>query len=307
MKDNISDEFEPLLKRVSQDLRGKEEIIKKSIATFFANGHLLLEDIPGVGKTTLAKSFASALGLEFGRIQFTADMLPSDIIGVNYFDVQEGRFIFKKGPIFTQFLLADEINRSMPKTQSALLEAMEEAKVTIDGRSYELPKPFFVMATQNPYEDKGTFALPHSQLDRFLCSFSIGYPDKEAEREVLRGIKVSKQDNNTPIMSLEQIEEIMQSVKEVKLSDAMLDILQEVIYFTRSSGLFRYGLSTRGALALASMTRSWARLHGRDYAIADDMLAILPDVCYHRLRFLEGETTPKRIYDEITAHISLQI
>ncbi len=304
--EHIADEFKPLIDRVSQDLRGKEEVIKKTVATFFAGGHLLLEDIPGVGKTTLAKSFASALGLEFGRVQFTADMLPSDIIGVNYFDIQESRFIFKNGPIFTQFLLADEINRSMPKTQSALLEAMEEGRVTIDGISYELPKPFFVMATQNPYEDKGTFALPHSQLDRFLCSFSIGYPDKVSEREVLRGVAPKEKDDGV-VMPLEHIEEIMESVGSVKLSEAMLDILQEVISFSRHSGLFRYGLSTRGALALASMTRSWARLHGRDYATADDMLAILPDVCYHRLRFVEGETTPERIVDEITAHISLEI
>lgn len=304
--DKIANEFKPLIEQISKDLKGKEEIIKKTVATFFAGGHLLLEDIPGVGKTTLAKSFASSLGLEFSRVQFTADMLPSDIIGVNYFDVNEAKFIFKKGPIFTQFLLADEINRSMPKTQSALLEAMEEGKVTIDGISYPLPKPFFVMATQNPYEEKGTFALPHSQLDRFLCSFSIGYPNRESEREILKGL-IEEKENKKVVMSLEQIEDIMQSVKEVKLSDSMLDILQEVISFTRESGIFRYGLSTRGALALAAMIRSWARLRGRDYAIADDMLSILSDVCYHRLSFLEGETTPKRIYDEITAHISLQI
>lgn len=177
--------FVPLIKTVASVLYGKEESITLALAAFFAKGHLLVEDIPGVGKTTLAKALASLLGLEFNRIQFTSDLLPSDILGVNYFNQKQSEFVFKKGPIFTQFLLADEINRSMPKTQSALLEAMEEDSITIDGKHYELQQPFFVMGTQNPYEEVGTFKLPDSQLDRFICAISIGYPAHEAERDIL--------------------------------------------------------------------------------------------------------------------------
>jgi len=187
MNNTIASEFIPIIDAIEAHLVGKREAIALSLATFFAGGHLLLEDIPGVGKTTLAKHLSQVLGLDFGRIQFTSDMLPSDILGVNYYNQKEGSFIFKKGPIFTSFLLADEINRSMPKTQSALLQAMEEGIITIDATPYTLPKPFFVVGTQNPHEEVGTFPLPASQLDRFMCSFGIGSPDKASEREILKG------------------------------------------------------------------------------------------------------------------------
>jgi len=301
MNYTISPEFTPIIDSIETHLIGKRETIALSLATFFAGGHLLLEDIPGVGKTTLAKHLSQVLGLDFGRIQFTSDMLPSDILGINYYNQKEGAFVFRKGPIFSSFLLADEINRSMPKTQSALLQAMEEGVVTIDSVAYTLPKPFFVIGTQNPHEEVGTFPLPNSQLDRFMCSFGIGYPDKASERDILLG---NKTDNKTQTMlTAEQIEATMQKASEVKLSDALLDFLQEIITFTRESGKFEYGLSTRGALSLVAMVKSWAMLQGRDYAIPDDVQMVTPFVCAHRLVFKEGNTTTKRIDVEIFTHV----
>ena len=304
MNNTLAPEFIPVIDAVETHLLGKRHAVALTLAAFFAGGHVLLEDIPGVGKTTLAKTFAAVMGLDFGRIQFTSDLLPSDIIGVSYFDQSSGKFILKKGPIFTQFLLADEINRSMPKTQSALLEAMEEHHVTIDGVSHPLPEPFFVIATQNPHEEVGTFALPHSQLDRFICSFGIGYPDAQAERKVLAGSTGAK-DNpaGKAHFDKQRIRQAMHDVRTVRLSDAMLDYLQNLIAFTRESGLFSYGLSTRGALALSAMTRAWAYLHGRDYAIPDDLQAVAGEVCVHRLDFKEGATTLERIRRELFTHV----
>jgi len=301
--ETIASEFIPIVDAIESQLIGKRHAISMTLAAYFAGGHVLLEDIPGVGKTTLAKQFCAVLGLDFGRIQFTSDMLPSDILGISYYNQKEGGFILKKGPIFTQFLLADEINRAMPKTQSALLEAMEESNITIDGTSHPLPKPFFVIGTQNPHEEVGTYPLPHSQLDRFICSFGIGYPDKASEREILKGINSSKSAPKVAMLTLNQINELMQRAKEVTLSDAMLDYLQAVIEFTRTSGRFEYGLSTRGALALIAMLKSWAMLQGRSYATADDLQAITAAVCTHRLKFTEGNTTATRLEHEIFTHI----
>ena len=303
MNYTISSEFIPIIDTIEYYLKGKHEAISLSLATFFAGGHLLLEDIPGVGKTTLAKYLSEALGLDFGRIQFTSDMLPSDILGVNYYNQKEGSFIFKKGPIFTSFLLADEINRSTPKTQSALLQAMEEGTVSIDTVPYALPKPFFVIGTQNPHEEVGTFPLPNSQLDRFMCSFGIGYPDKDSERAVLKGETKEQNAKIAAMLTPEEISGYIKKASEVHLSDALLDFLQEIIGFTRASGLFEYGLSTRGALALTAMIRSWAMMQGRNYATADDVQMITGIVCRHRLRFKEGHTTKSRIEHEIFSHI----
>ncbi len=307
MKNKFNPKYLPIVDAIEQHLVGKREIIKLTLASYFAGGHVLLEDIPGVGKTTLAKRFAEVLGLGFGRIQFTSDMLPSDIIGVSYFSQKEGGFILKKGAIFTQFLLADEINRAMPKTQSALLEAMEESQVTIDGKQHPLPRPFFVIGTQNPHEEVGTFPLPHSQLDRFICSFGIGYPDRESERQILKGTYNHQQNDTTTLISAEEISKYMIEVTKVKLSDAMLDYLQSVIAFTRESGLFEYGLSTRGALALTAMVKSWAMLHSREYAIPDDLNAVISAVSLHRLRFREGDTTADRITNEILSSVRSDI
>lgn len=303
MNYKISPEFIPVIEAIETHLVGKRETIALSLATFFAGGHLLLQDIPGVGKTTLAKHLSQVLGLDFGRIQFTSDMLPSDILGVNYYNQKEGSFIFKKGPVFTSFLLADEINRSMPKTQSALLQAMEEGIVTIDTTPYALPKPFFVIGTQNPHEEVGTFPLPNSQLDRFMCSFGIGYPDKRSEREILKGETQHTSSISKSLLTPQQIKDYMEKASRITLSNTLLDFLQEVIAYTRESGLFEYGLSTRGALSLTAMMKSWAMLQGRSYATADDLQTVTSIVCSHRLKFREGTTTEKRIHDEIFTHI----
>ena len=299
----IAPEFTPIIDTIETHLVGKRETIALSLATFFAGGHLLLEDIPGVGKTTLAKHLSEALGLDFGRIQFTSDMLPSDILGINYYKQSEGSFVFKKGPVFTSFLLADEINRSMPKTQSALLQAMEEGIVTIDATPYPLPQPFFVIGTQNPHEEVGTFPLPNSQLDRFMCSFGIGYPDKSSERDILKGETKHIQTETKTLLSTTEIEIYIKKASSVKLSDALLDFMQEIIAFTRESGLFEYGLSTRGALALTAMVKSWAMMQGRDYVTPDDLQMVTPFVCAHRLVFKEGNTTSERIKVEIFTHV----
>lgn len=303
MNYTISTEFTPIIDEIESYLIGKREPITLALATFFAGGHLLLEDIPGVGKTTLAKHLSRVLGLDFGRIQFTSDMLPSDILGINYYNQKEGNFVFKKGPIFTSFLLADEINRSMPKTQSALLQAMEEGTVNIDTEAYRLPEPFFVMATQNPHEEVGTFPLPSSQLDRFMCSFGIGYPDKASERSVLKGENNHKHIETKALLSHAQITSYMIQASEVTLSDTLLDFIQDIIGFTRESELFEYGLSTRAALALTAMTKAWAMLQGRSYATPDDVQMVTAIVCTHRLRFKEGHTTSLRIHNEIFTQI----
>ncbi|MEA2048940.1 MAG: MoxR family ATPase [Campylobacterota bacterium] len=303
MNYTIDPEFTPIIDAIETHLIGKREPIALALATFFARGHLLLEDIPGVGKTTLAKHLSQVLGLDFGRIQFTSDMLPSDILGINYYNQKEGNFVFKKGPIFTSFLLADEINRSMPKTQSALLQAMEEGVVTIDTQAYELQKPFFVMATQNTHEEVGTFPLPNSQLDRFMCSFGIGYPDQVSERNILKGETSHKTLQTQALLTPTQIEAYMQQASKVTLSDALLDFIQEIIAYTRESGLFEYGLSTRGALSLIAMIKSWAMLLGRSYATPDDVQMVTGIVCSHRLQFKEGNTTALRIHHEIFTQI----
>ncbi|MDQ7083481.1 MAG: AAA family ATPase [Sulfurovum sp.] len=303
MNYTISSEFTPIIDAIENHLIGKKETIALCLATFFARGHLLLEDIPGVGKTTLAKHLSLVLGLDFGRIQFTSDMLPSDILGVNYYNQKEGDFVFKKGPIFSSFLLADEINRSMPKTQSALLQAMEEGMITIDATAYPMPQPFFVLGTQNPHEEVGTFPLPNSQLDRFMCSFGIGYPDKVSERAILKGETQHLTAHNPALLTATQIQAYRQKSSEISLSDTLLDFLQNIIAFTRESGKFEYGLSTRGALALTAMVKSWAMLQGRDYVIPDDVQMVTPFVTAHRLVFKEGITTAKRLDVEIFTHI----
>lgn len=299
----LSSEFTPIVDAIEKHLIGKHKPIALALATFFARGHLLLEDIPGVGKTTLAKHLSQVLGLHFGRIQFTSDMLPSDILGINYYNQKEGTFVFKKGPIFTSFLLADEINRSMPKTQSALLQAMEEGVVTIDTEAYRLEKPFFVMATQNTHEEVGTFPLPNSQLDRFMCSFGIGYPDKASERTILKSETTHQSLEYEALLTPEQIASYMQRASEVSMSDTLLDFIQEIIAYTRESGLFEYGLSTRGAFALIAMMKSWAMMQGRTYATPDDVMMVTGIVCVHRLRFKEGQTTALRIENEIFTHV----
>ncbi len=296
------DSIAAIIAEIQKVIRGKELQVRLSLAAFLAGGHVLIEDLPGVGKTTLAKTFARVLGLRYGRIQFTSDLLPSDILGVNYFDAKQSAFVFKKGPLFSQFLLADEINRATPKTQSALLEAMEEIQVSVEGKAMPLERPFFVMATKNPFEEVGTFELPGSQLDRFLISFSLGYPDREAERAILSDRKARIDEVVAPVAP-DVCSQLIVAAEGVRFSDALLDYLQNVVAFTRESGLYRVPLSTRGAMALARMTRSWALLEGRDYAIPADVRQVLPYVCAHRLVRREGKQDPRKISDEIFAAV----
>jgi MoxR-like ATPase len=264
---------------------GKESQIRLALACLLARGHLLIEDLPGVGKTTLAQVLARALGLQFHRIQFTSDMLPADIIGVAVYERDSGSFKFHPGPIFAQVILADEVNRATPKTQSALLEAMEEHQVTAEGETRRLPEPFFVIATQNPSESVGTFPLPESQLDRFLMRIALGYPDRDAERALLTG--VARRDllaTLEPCITPGELAELQQDVQQVHVAPALLDYVQALVEHTRRSPDFAAGLSPRAALGLVHAARAWALIEGRDKVIPEDVQAVLPGVATHRLR-----------------------
>ncbi len=263
---------------------GKERQIRLAVACLLARGHLLIEDLPGVGKTTLAHTLAKLLGLDFQRISFTSDLLPADIIGVSIFDRASGSFKFHPGPIFSHLILADEINRATPKTQSALLEAMEEHQVTAEGETRPLPEPFFVIATQNPSHQVGTFALPESQLDRFLMRIELGYPDRDAERALLQGSErralVATLD---PCLGPGELIELQTSAAQVHASSALLDYIQAIVEHTRRAPEFTNGMSPRAALGLLHAAQAWAMLEGRDKVLPEDVQAILPGVAGHRL------------------------
>jgi len=264
---------------------GKEAQIRLALACILARGHLLIEDVPGVGKTTLAHVLARTLGLDFHRIQFTSDMLPADIIGVSVYERDSGVFKFHPGPIFAQVVLADEVNRATPKTQSALLEAMEEHQVTAEGETRHLPEPFFVIATQNPTEQVGTFPLPESQLDRFLMRLELGYPGRDAERALLSG--ADRRDMLAvlePCLTPSELVELQAEAARVHVAAALLDYVQAIIEHTRRSADYVAGLSPRAALALVHSARAWAYIEGRDKVIPEDIQAMLPGVAAHRLR-----------------------
>lgn len=286
--------IQSVLTQLNQVILGKEPQLKLALSCLLAQGHLLIEDLPGMGKTTLSHALASTLGLNYSRIQFTSDLLPADILGVSIFEREAGtdmgKFRFHAGPVFSQVLLADEINRATPKAQSALLEAMEEGQVTVEGETRPLPKPFFVIATQNPANQSGTFALPESQLDRFLMRIELGYPNAQAERELLEGSSRRELAAQlTPQISLTQLFELQAQVRAVKASAAVLDYLQRIIAFSRHQGVFHYGLSPRGALALLAAAKAWALVDGqRDYLIPDDLQAVLAAVVDHRLQGSDG-------------------
>lgn len=276
--------FSAALNALNQVILGKPDTVKKAVACLLAGGHLLIEDLPGMGKTTLAHALARVFALEFQRIQFTSDMLPADIVGVSVFDPERRSFQFRPGPVFTQLLLADEINRATPKTQSALLEAMEEMQVTVDGESHALPTPFFVIATQNPVEQGGTFPLPESQLDRFLMCLSLGYPSEEAELSLLASGGTREQALNlAPVLPLATLLEVMAAVRAVKASESLLQYLQRLLHHSRHSGHFTHGLSPRAGLGLLQASKSWALLSGRNYAVPEDIQAVLGAVVNHRL------------------------
>ena len=274
-----------VLARAGEIILGKDAQIRMALACILARGHLLIEDVPGVGKTTLSHVLASLLGLKYQRIQFTSDLLPADIVGVSIFDRESSTFRFHSGPIFSQVILADEINRASPKAQSALLEAMEEQQVTVDGQTMSLPEPFFVIATQNPSHQVGTFPLPESQLDRFLMRIRLGYPDQAAERALLKGgDRRAMVASITPLMSVAELEAIQREVVNVHVSDALIDYVQALINHTRDSAHFEMGLSPRAGLALLRAAQAWALLSGRKLVLPEDVQTIAPAVVGHRLR-----------------------
>jgi MoxR-like ATPase len=278
-----------VIEQVGRIILGKESQIRLTLACLLARGHLLIEDIPGVGKTTLAHALASTLGLKFQRIQFTSDLLPADITGVSIFERDSGIFKFHPGPIFAQMILADEVNRATPKAQSALLEAMEEHQVTTEGETRALPEPFFVIATQNPSYQVGTFPLPESQLDRFLMCLHLGYPDVRAERLLLEGR--DRRDmvaELTPHLTVEQLSDLQQSVRRVHAAPALFDYLQALIAYTRQSPELTMGLSPRCGLNLLHAAQAWAFLDARNFVLPEDIQAVLPSVVRHRVQWTTG-------------------
>ena len=283
----------------SQVILGKQTQVKLSLACLLSGGHLLIEDLPGMGKTTLAHTLAQVLGLNFRRSQFTSDLLPADIIGVSVYDRATSAFQFHPGPVFTHVLLADEINRATPKTQSALLEAMEEQQITIDGETHKLPKPFFVIATQNPKHHIGTFPLPESQLDRFLMRITLGYPDAASERALLKNQAGRHSISGTfikPVCDVDTLISLQQAVRNVHVSDQLLDYLQDLILYTRTQ--FATGLSPRAGLGLRLCAQAWALLEGRDFVIPEDVQAVFASVVSHRLA-AENNEIAKQILERV--------
>lgn len=276
---------EEAVAEIGKVVLGKDKQIRLALCCLFAGGHLLLEDKPGMGKTTLSQALALSFGLQYSRIQFTSDLLPADILGVSVYDQATTGFAFHKGPIFNNLILADEINRTTPKTQSALLEAMEEGKVSIDGITHTLPHPFFVIATQNPVTFSGTYPLPESQLDRFLMRLAIGYPDPAAERELL--VNTDQRANLRHIrqcLSAQDVQHAQAAVATVHATDTLLDYVQRLVAYTRQDDRFSFGLSPRGAQALMRAARTWAFMHDRNHVLPEDVQTVLPSVVDHRLR-----------------------
>lgn len=293
-----SAKIEQFLTKMNDLILDKPKQIKLALCSLLAGGHVLFEDLPGLGKTTLSSSLSHLAGLKFQRIQFTNDMLASDVIGVNMFNQKEHQFEFKYGPIFTQILLADEINRCSPKTQSALLEAMEEGFVTVDGTRYALPQPFWVIATQNPLFQSGTYSLPESQLDRFLMRLSLGYPSRSAEKQLLQ--QQSRQDLLLQLKAVfleQEILDLQEHVKQIHVNDALLNYLLDLAEETRKG---RHGLSTRGLLALKRAAQAHALIEQRDFVSADDVQAVFVAVAAHRLGCSDAET--KQIMQRVPVH-----
>ena len=292
-------ELEAVVAALEGVVLGKTREVRLALCCLLCRGHLLIEDLPGLGKTTLAQSLARVTGLDMQRLQFTSDLLPADVLGVSVFDPREARFSFHPGPIFHGVVLADEINRATPKTQSALLEAMEEGRVTVEGETRPLPTPFFVIATQNPQEQAGTFPLPESQLDRFLMRLSLGYPDRGAEREILRGRAGRVRLEVLPVLlDAERLRAWQARLDDIHVADALLDYVQALVAASRDHPELAWGLSTRGALALLQAARGWALLEGRDHVLPEDVQAVWVPVAGHRLsngRREEGEALARHL------------
>ena len=297
-----------LIRALANVLLGKEEQIKLALSCLLAKGHLLVEDLPGMGKTTLAHALAKVLGLEYQRIQFTSDLLPADILCTSIFNQTTTEFEFRPGPVFSQVLLADEINRATPKTQGALLEAMEERQITVDGNTYPLPKPFFVIATQNPISQMGTYPLPESQLDRFLMRISLGYPDPSVERKLLNGFNPRQDMEKLPAaIDGEGLDQLQQSVTRIFVSDALLDYVQRILAFTRQSNRFNFGLSPRAGMALVQCSQAYAFVSGREHVIPEDVQAVLPAVAEHRLAGSQDVTghEGQRLVDSVLKQVDV--
>jgi MoxR-like ATPase len=281
---DIQTKLKSILGQLEKVIVGKPSQIQDCVACLLAGGHLLIEDVPGVGKTTLAHALARTFGLQFSRVQFTSDLMPSDLSGVSIYERGKEAFVFHPGPIFAQVLLADEINRASPKTQSALLEAMEEKQVTVEGETRALPLPFFVIATQNPHDQLGTYALPESQLDRFLMRISLGYPDRASERELLAGHDRRDMVDALPsLLSFDEMKALQQKVLTIHAADPLLNYVQDLIAASRSGKWFLQGLSPRAGIAVIRAAKAQALLCGRDYVAPDDVQAILPQTISHRL------------------------
>ena len=292
--------LEQVVAAASTIVLGKSHALRLAVTCLVAGGHLLLEDLPGVGKTTLAQALARLLGLSYQRLQCTSDLLPADVIGVSVYDRNDSSFRFHEGPVFTQVLLADEINRATPRAQSALLEAMEERQVSVDGKAMPLPAPFFVIATQNPVEQVGTYPLPESQLDRFLMRLSLGYPDRAAERELLAG-----QDRRSlltelkPVLDTVRLRQLQASVEAVHVAEPWLDYLQNLLQRSRELPALSHGLSPRAGLALQWAARAWALLNGRGHALPEDLKAVLPAVVAHRLSLRSDSDSAQAVAESL--------
>ncbi len=296
-------EINTSIAELNQVILGKEQQVQLAVACILANGHLLIEDLPGMGKTTLAHALSRTLGLKYKRVQFTSDLLPADLIGASVFDAKTSSFSFHRGPVFSSVFLADELNRATPKAQSALLEAMEEGQVSIDGDTYSLPDPFFVIATQNPQSQSGTFPLPESQLDRFMFRVSLGYPEPLIEREILKGNKGREAiDQLKQVLSRESLLQIQQLVPKVKVSETLLDYVQRLIAQTRQDDLCHLGLSPRGALALMKSAQCWALIQGREHVLPEDVQAVFVAVAGHRIigkKETQGEQLARHILQSV--------
>ena len=287
--------IEKILQEVGKVIVGKEATLEKILMTVLSRGHVLLDDVPGTGKTTTALAFSRALGLQYGRIQFTPDVLPSDIVGFSLYRKESGAFVYQPGAVMTNLLLADEINRTSSKTQSALLEAMEELHVTVDGKTYELPQPFVVLATQNPVGSAGTQMLPPSQMDRFMIKISMGYPDFESQISILRDRHTENPLNRvTPVVDREQLQALIQEAAKAEIQDAVYEYVTRLTQASREHPMVQLGVSPRGALAVCRMAKAYAYLNGRDFVIPEDVAAVFPDVCCHRLVL----TTKARMMEE---------
>ena len=299
-------ELDKIVEEISHVILGKEKAIRLSLTCLLARGHLLIEDLPGMGKTTLTHVLANILGLDYQRIQFTSDLLPADILCVSIFNRESSIFSFHPGPVFSQLILADEINRATPRAQSALLEAMEESQVTVEGETRSLPEPFFVIATQNPSNQVGTFPLPESQLDRFTMRIELGYPDNMAERELLKGRdRRELLKNITPVINSERLIDMQKQAESIHVSDALLDYLQDLLEYSRRSADYVNGLSPRAGLSVLRCARTWALMQGHPQVLPEDIQQVLPSVISHRLTKVQddGYTTQ----EDIAAYLIKQV